>query len=335
MKTRPSIALLLALLCADLPAAQTLPWGHRTDGPEVHAAFEAVREELQACSAVIRDGRDEIQYATVVSPDGYLLTKASELADAGKLTIIVDREVFDEWELVAEDPIWDLALIRVEASGLSPVRFGELVEPEQGEWVVANGATTRSRRRVQVGVISATSREVFPKGGTVLGVQLEEVEGGPRVIEVTEGSGAERAGLRAGDVLRKVEGGEVHSIGELQSALSRRQAGTSVAVTVERDGHPLELSVELSERGDLFEIEPDRNDAMSGEYSERRSGFPRVIQHDIIGNRHSTGGPLLNLDGDCVGLNIARFNRCESYAIPAAELRGLIDSMIASAGSGR
>ena len=60
---------------------------------------------------------------------------------------------------------------------------------------------------------------------------------------------------------------------------------------------------------------------MSGDVSVRRSGFPRVLQHDTQGSSRTVGGPLLDLDGKCIGMNIARANRAESFAIPVEELR--------------
>ena len=43
------------------------------------------------------------------------------------------------------------------------------------------------------------------------------------------------------------------------------------------------------------------------------------------------GGPLLDLDGRCVGVNIARVNRCESFAIPAEEMLQVIRDLSAGA----
>jgi serine protease Do len=40
------------------------------------------------------------------------------------------------------------------------------------------------------------------------------------------------------------------------------------------------------------------------------------------------GGPLLDLDGRCIGMNIARANRAESYAIPAEELKELAERLM-------
>ncbi len=72
----------------------------------------------------------------------------------------------------------------------------------------------------------------------------------------------------------------------------------------------------------------DRNDMMSGDFSKRRSGFPRVIQHDVLANSTIMGGPVLNLGGKCVGMNIARANRAETFAIPARELKELAGRLL-------
>ena len=61
----------------------------------------------------------------------------------------------------------------------------------------------------------------------------------------------------------------------------------------------------------------NRNQQMSGETSDRRNGFPEVIQHVIPLTPDSMGSPLLNLRGETVGINIARADRVTSYALPA------------------
>jgi S1-C subfamily serine protease len=51
--------------------------------------------------------------------------------------------------------------------------------------------------------------------------------------------------------------------------------------------------------------------------SRRLAGFSKVIQHDSPIYPEQCGGPLLNLNGEAIGVNIARFGRVESFAIPA------------------
>jgi S1-C subfamily serine protease len=197
--------------------------------------------------------------------------------------------------------------------------------------VVANGATSRTRRRPQVGIISATAREIAPAGGAVLGVTLAEKSERLEVTEVHDGSGAKAAGMEPGDIILAAAGKEIKDRKGLAEVVEKQRVGEDLAITVERQGKPLELKVRLAGRADLFGEEKSRNDVMSGDFSERRSGFPRVVQHDIIANAAGMGGPLLDLDGRCLGMNIARANRCETFAIPAGDLRSLADRLIRQA----
>jgi serine protease Do len=72
-------------------------------------------------------------------------------------------------------------------------------------------------------------------------------------------------------------------------------------------------------------IEPDRQNRLdrmnllAGPLSSRRSNFPQVLQHDTYLFPNECGGPLINLAGKVVGINIARGGRVDSYALPAPE----------------
>ena len=64
---------------------------------------------------------------------------------------------------------------------------------------------------------------------------------------------------------------------------------------------------------------------MGGPLSERADDFPGgVLQHDTVLQPTECGGPLVNLDGKVVGINIARAGRVESYCLPANELMPLM-----------
>ena len=45
---------------------------------------------------------------------------------------------------------------------------------------------------------------------------------------------------------------------------------------------------------------------MGGPLSERRAGFPAALQHDTVLQPNQCGGPVVDLDGKTVGINIAR-----------------------------
>jgi len=73
-------------------------------------------------------------------------------------------------------------------------------------------------------------------------------DGALLVTEVETDGPAAKAGLRAGDVILKFNGQTVTSGGDLRHTLGEAPSGTDVTVTVQRDGHPLDVKV--SPRGE-------------------------------------------------------------------------------------
>ncbi len=340
LKPLPSISvranlastLVLSALLATSPAQQNLESAYRTTGTEVVAAFEPQRQVLQTSSGVILNGRREIGYGVVISEHGHLLTKASELAGIPNISVTIDRTQYRDAKILATDATWDVALLKVEASGLVPVIYAPTSDVPQGTWVVANGATSRRARRALPGIISARTREIPAAGGAALGVVLNSSSDALEIDEVNEKSGAMEAGLKKGDLILEVDGSKVEKIEDLVDLLKDRKAGSMVELVYERDSKTHTTKVRLSAREEMFSDQMSRNDMMSGEFSARRSGFPRVLQHDILGSRTIVGGPLLDLDGRCIGMNIARANRAESFAIPVEDLKELAARLMEEAG---
>lgn len=323
-------SLIVCVLAASAYAQQSLDSAYRTTGTSVVAAFEPQRQVLQTSSAVVLDGRKEIGYGVVISADGYILAKASELEEAKSLSITVDQTNYREVKRVLVDASWDVALLKIEAMSLIPVIYTKKGDLPQGTWVLANGATTRTARRLLAGIVSAKTREIPAAGGAALGVMMKPKSKFLEVESVQEKSGAKEAGLEKGDVILTLEGKAVKDLEDLMEVLKGRKAGSMVKLTYRRKGEEKAVEVRLAARGEMF-LEETRNDQMSGDFSPRRSGFPRVMQHDILGNRSIVGGPLLDLEGHCVGMNIARASRAESYAIPAEDLKSLASRMMAQA----
>ena len=316
MNAIKSLAAVLLLL-GSAHGFQSLESTYRLTGAAVVAAFEAQRAVLQRSSAVMLDGREEIAYGVVISANGHVLTKASEIAGIGNLSVRVDQQSYHGAQVVAVDDEWDVALVKIEATGLSPVDFASSSSLPQGTWVVANGATSLKTRRALVGIISAKIRPI-PAGGGNLGISLKDEAGEKLEIgDLAEDGGAGAAGLKKGDVIVAINGKAVAGFEELSEALKPHKPGTVIQLTYRRKDVEKTVDVKL-EPGPVT-----RNDQMSGAYSDRRSGFPRVMQHDIIGDKSIVGGPLLDLDGKCVGMNIARANRAESFAIPVEDLKEL------------
>jgi serine protease Do len=312
------------LLPQSAGAFQSLRSDLRKNGSVTMRAFEPLRAVLQQSSAVVYDGRKPVAYGTVVDAGGWIVTKASEIAGRKKLVVRVGARKFSSVEVAATDDRWDVALLKIDAVDLVPVRWSEAGEPKQGTWVVTNGATTRSKRRALAGIISANARALPATGGVALGVVLDAGTAKAKISEVVKKSGAEKAGVKAGDVIVALDGKKVGKREELIKLLEARKPGDRVRLRCLRQGKEIELDVELMPKEGMFEGPKSRQDKMSGRFSKRRSGFPRVIQHEILGDRTTVGGPLIDLSGRCVGVNIAQANRAESFAIPAREMRELV-----------
>ena len=320
-------------LIALAAAQQSLESAYRTTGTAVVAAFEPQRKVLQKSSAVILDGRKEVAYGVVISPDGHVLTKASELPTGEGFGVTVDQTVYRPVKVLAVDATWDVALLKVEAAGWVPVTYAPTSAVPQGTWVVANGATTRTARRLLPGIVSAKTREIPATGGAALGVVLKANSKVLEIDAVNEKSGAKEAGLQPGDVIVSIEGRKVKQLADIAGILKDRKAGSTVKLVYRREGKLATMEVRLAARAELFSEQANRNDQMSGDFSPRRSGFPRVMQHDILGSRSVVGGPLLDLEGRCIGMNIARANRSESYAIPVEDLKELAARLMKQAGN--
>jgi serine protease Do len=96
----------------------------------------------------------------IVSPDGYVLTNAHVVADASEVTVkLTDRREFVA-KVIGVDKRSDVALIKIAATGLPTVRFGDSSRLRPGQWVVAIGSPFGFANSVTAGVVSATARPV-------------------------------------------------------------------------------------------------------------------------------------------------------------------------------
>ena len=94
----------------------------------------------------------------IVSPDGYVLTNAHVVADASEVTVtLTDRREFAA-KVVGIDKVSDVALIKIAATGLPTVRFGDPSKLRPGQWAIAIGSPFGFENTVTAGVISALGR---------------------------------------------------------------------------------------------------------------------------------------------------------------------------------
>ena len=83
--------------------------------------------------------------------------------------------------------------------------------------------------------------------------KIDSMEGAC-VHSVAEGSGAEAAGIKEGDIITKVDGKNVKSVAELQEQIARKAPGNKVDITATRNNQTKEFSVELKNRRGNVEV---------------------------------------------------------------------------------
>lgn len=277
----------------------------------------------------------------IISEDGYILTNNHVIENATKVNVnLADKRTFDA-EVIGTDPLTDLAVIKINASGLTVAYLGDSDNLKVGQWVMAIGNPLSLTSTVTAGIVSAIGRgqlglirdsygvENFIQtdavinpgnsGGALvdlsgavvgvnsaiatrgtgtyigygfaipinlaktvakeiiaygkvnrgyIGINIGEVDNAiaksvgldrPRGIIINgiiEGSAASETDLKSGDIILKIDDKEVNKPNELQSYVASKTAGTTVKITIFRDGKELERKVTLKPRDSNSKTEP-------------------------------------------------------------------------------
>lgn len=96
----------------------------------------------------------------IISQDGYILTNAHVIEGADEIDVrFTDKREFQA-RVIGADKRTDVALIKVDASGLPIVQFGDPARLKVGEWVVAIGSPFGFDNTVTAGIVSAKGRSL-------------------------------------------------------------------------------------------------------------------------------------------------------------------------------
>jgi len=304
--------------------AAVLARQHFRSGEGTLAALTSVSAATRHSIVKLQVDGLTVALGTVMDSRGLVLTKASEIRP-GKLTcwLAGGREVEAEW--VAADESEDVALVRVQAEGLRPMAWVS-GEAKVGQWAITPGIETTPHA---IGIVSAPARPIRAQRA-LLGFQFDLSTTQPKVGELLSGYGAEHAGLQPGDVILAVNEMAVAEREQVVEVLREFRAGQTVRVRIQRGADEFEREVRLSSVStDPFGagLSRGRSRRMGGEVSTRAEGFESVLQHDTVLPPWLCGGPLVNVDGKAIGLNIARAGRVATYALSPRVVQGLFESL--------
>ena len=276
----------------------------------------------------------------IISEDGYIVTNNHvvdssssnsyyELSKATSIKIKLNSDTYGDdatydATVVGQDSQTDLAVLKIEKTGLTKAEFADSDQAVVGEFVMAVGSPLGLDTTVTQGIISAVNREVESDGtkytciqtdaainsgnsggalinsdgkvigintlklsGTgvegigfaipinsatdvisqlkdhqkalrpyigITGINLDEqtakkykLEVGVYIKSVEDFSPAEKAGLKAGDVIIKADGKSITTMDELNEIKNSHQIGDTMTLTVNRNGNNKDISVTLEE----------------------------------------------------------------------------------------
>ncbi len=276
----------------------------------------------------------------IISEDGYILTNnhvvsssSSEsnsyyqITDAGKVTVtLFGDETEYEAKIVGQDEQTDLAVIKIEKSGLTKAEFADSDSVKVGEFAMAVGNPVNMNSTVTTGIISAVNRKITDSDGKtytciqtdaainsgnsggalvnsegkVIGINTLKLSGtgiegigfaipinsttditsqliqyskvkrpfigisgidlnaetaktynlveGVYVKSVEDFSAAEKAGLKAGDVIIEVEGKSIKTMDELNEVKNSHKIGDELKLKINRNGTEKEITLTLGEQ---------------------------------------------------------------------------------------
>jgi serine protease Do len=227
---------------------------------------------------------------------------------------------------VAVDREFDLALLKVSHDRLAPIKWAERDFTDVGRWVATPGL---EEVPLAVGVVAVGQLKIRRETGQgILGVDFAADSERPKVESVAPFSSASRAGIKTGDIILQLAEYAIDTRDALDERRKLFKPGDAFFLRILRGREYLNLHVTMgSHIHNAIERQGIQN-RMGGKLSDRRAGFEKILLHDTVLGPEECGGPIVNLKGEAVGLNIARAGRTETYALPVSVLRNRIEELM-------
>ena len=163
-----------------------------------------------------------------------------------------------------------------------------------------------------------SSGEFNSLGSGFLGIEPKRFRSAFIIERVSAGHPAEKAGLKAGDRLIRLNDKDVDGPETVFETLDKTKPGDTAKIVVVRDASELKFDVELGRRPMV-----EGPSMQGGHIAELFEGgkskateFERVLLHDARVKADQCGGPVFDLHGTFIGINAARKSRSQSYILP-------------------
>jgi S1-C subfamily serine protease len=306
-----------------------IPGSRKGDRPTLAAAAD-IEPGLGRGVVGVFAGETQVALGTIMSADGDILTKASELPEGPITCRLASGQKVPATRRGVEST-WDVALLKISASGLPMLTPG--TQPAAGHWTFSPDGTGSVAALGMVGVaeMPVFGSGIAPKATSkaYMGVRLIPVttdvlrERGLTTgvaVAVEADTPAARAGIQTGDVIFEVDGKPVQDPDQFMDLLVNKKPGDSLNLRYARGMEKQSISLNLTTRPSGLPGRGGLAEMLSGDVSRKAGPFPQVIHHDAVLSPKTMGGPVIDSDGNLIGLNIARADRTSTYAIQAKDL---------------
>jgi serine protease Do len=286
-----------------------------TNGNQTLAPLAALQAQVARNTALLMNAKNKaVATLTWVGKEGYFITKASEVPRLEECTVKWGTAPKAQVREIRRDTRHDIVLGQaIHLPEVPAVSFISSKNLSFGQWIVSPAAG----KVLKIGVISAKRREI--KGfGAAMGIRMDDKPSsasGVRIIGVAEDSPAAAAGLIAGDLMMELAGEKIRDFRRVNELIFKRQPGEEIEIKYQRNDKLGSLKVRLASRTKVLS-NWDGEDFANGGISIRTDNFAEVLQHDLPLNPLDMGGPVMDLKGRAVGINIARVDRITTFALP-------------------
>jgi len=331
MKIHSKLSILLAsLVSVTSLQAQNLPNTVKPQDRELlkqqatdfYNIIDPIAAKVSPYVVVIKSNNKVIAMGTVTELG--IVTKLSEINRKGVVPRIIDHEGnTHQIVLKSSNEEYDLALLE-NPSNIPSLKLKALKQPKLGTIILAAGAADQA---LSSGVVSVIPRSLKEADRGFLGVVMDMEKndiGGVMLMRVEDQTAASRAGLQAGDIITKVNDNVVNNMIQMRNLLQQKQPGDVVTMSYIRDEQLIsDVKVTLGARKEMPGVRRSRMNfmkRMGGKVNSVGEGFPEVLQSDIQIKSHYCGAPIIDLDGNFIGVALARSSRIKTYIIETKKL---------------
>ena len=106
------------------------------------------------------EGGTSLGSGFIISPDGYILTNAHVVAAGDEILVTLNDKREFKAKVIGSDKRTDIALIKIDVTGLPKVAFGDPNRLRVGDWVLAIGSPFGFDNTVTAGIVSAKGRSL-------------------------------------------------------------------------------------------------------------------------------------------------------------------------------